>query len=329
MNMEKSTKIIAAASALSFAPIFAEAQQVEYYHLDALGSVRAVTNESGDIITRHDYYPYGEEWNEPPSNDTRRFTGKERDDETGLDYFGARYYAQGPGRFVSVDPVLTASTNVAWPQRWNRYAYVSNNPLLLVDPTGEDWMDAFVYLSGFANAFGSDFVFGLGRQSYSESEFVEGQYHGDLWAAGFGSLETVSGATTTGAGVVTSPTGAGAVVAVGGVIVTAHGASVTSLATYHLSRSGPKIGSTSGRGSGKRATAKQRAEALSENEGRCVFCDEPAQQADHSIPRSRAGDTTTGPNGNLQPSCARCNQQKGAKTSQEYLQWLASKEQKE
>jgi RHS repeat-associated protein len=63
------------------------------------------------------------------------FTGKERDAETGLDYFGARYMSSAQGRFTSPDPLL-ASGRVENPQTWNRYAYVLNNPLRLIDRTG-------------------------------------------------------------------------------------------------------------------------------------------------------------------------------------------------
>ncbi len=63
------------------------------------------------------------------------FTGKERDGETGLDYFGARYYAGVQGRFTGADPVMS-SARASDPQSWNRYAYARNNPLLYVDPTG-------------------------------------------------------------------------------------------------------------------------------------------------------------------------------------------------
>lgn len=64
-----------------------------------------------------------------------KFTGKERDSETGLDYFGARYYGSSLGRFTSPDPMLNSAK--PWdPQSWNRYAYALNNPLAIVDPTG-------------------------------------------------------------------------------------------------------------------------------------------------------------------------------------------------
>ncbi len=68
------------------------------------------------------------------------FTGKERDAETGLDYFGARYYSAPVGRFTSPDPYMP-SADVKDPQSWNRYAYARNNPLRYIDPNGLDWSD--------------------------------------------------------------------------------------------------------------------------------------------------------------------------------------------
>jgi RHS repeat-associated protein len=65
-------------------------------------------------------------------------TGKERDSESGNDYFGARYYSSGMGRFMSPDPSME-SVRMDNPQTWNKYSYVLNNPLELTDPTGETW----------------------------------------------------------------------------------------------------------------------------------------------------------------------------------------------
>jgi RHS repeat-associated protein len=122
---------------LATSPAAAQPVTVEYYHVDAVGSVRAVTDASGAVVRRHDYFPFGEEWNPlPVSGDARRFTGKERDAETALDYFGARYYGARTARFTTVDPVFTWEENLADPQRWNRYAYVRNNPLRYTDPDG-------------------------------------------------------------------------------------------------------------------------------------------------------------------------------------------------
>jgi len=123
------------------------AQIVEYYHLDAQGNVLAVTDSSGTVIEQHDYLPFGEECvTGACSGDTplgqgdqpKRFTGKERDVETGLDYFGARYYGSRIGRFTTTDPVYNWNENLVDPQRWNRYAYGRNNPLRYADPDGKD-----------------------------------------------------------------------------------------------------------------------------------------------------------------------------------------------
>ncbi len=72
-------------------------------------------------------------------NVRQKFTSKERDIETGLDYFGARYYASTQGRFTGVDPLLE-SAEPTMPQSWNRYSYVLNNPLAYTDPNGEIWV---------------------------------------------------------------------------------------------------------------------------------------------------------------------------------------------
>jgi RHS repeat-associated protein len=65
-----------------------------------------------------------------------RFTGKERDTESGNDYFGARYYGSSMGRFLSPDPQGNSYADFSNPQSWNMYAYVLNNPLKFTDPTG-------------------------------------------------------------------------------------------------------------------------------------------------------------------------------------------------
>ena len=64
-----------------------------------------------------------------------KFTGKERDTESNLDNFGARFDFSSIGRFMSPDPLM-ASATVRDPQTWNRYAYALNNPLRFIDPDG-------------------------------------------------------------------------------------------------------------------------------------------------------------------------------------------------
>jgi RHS repeat-associated protein len=117
---------------------------------DPLGTPRMVVDKTGSLtgIKRHDYLPFGEElyantggrtttqgYNSASDNVRQKFTGYERDNESGLDFARSRYYSSQLGRFTSTDPLM-ASGRSAMPQSWNRYAYVLNNPLSLVDPTG-------------------------------------------------------------------------------------------------------------------------------------------------------------------------------------------------
>lgn len=115
---------------------------------DQLGTPRMVADLSGSLsgVGRHDYLPFGEEVGAGVGgrttaqgyvgdNVSQKFTGKIRDGETGLDYFGARYYSSPQGRFTSPDPLLT-SGSIYDPQTWNRYTYTLNNPLKFTDPLG-------------------------------------------------------------------------------------------------------------------------------------------------------------------------------------------------
>jgi RHS repeat-associated protein len=126
-------------------PTAARAEQVVYYHVDTIGSVRAVTDSNGEVIERHDYYAFGEECTTAPCatpspGQPLHFSGKERDKETGFDYFGARYYGSKIGRFTTVDPAMNLQRAISDPQQWNRYSYVQNRPLTLVDPDGRESM---------------------------------------------------------------------------------------------------------------------------------------------------------------------------------------------
>src|SRR6266550_9623133 len=65
-----------------------------------------------------------------------KFTGKERDSESGLDNFGARYDSSQYGRFMTPDPKMPSIRSLVNPQKWNKYAYTINNPLRYFDPDG-------------------------------------------------------------------------------------------------------------------------------------------------------------------------------------------------
>ena len=86
---------------------------IRYHWSDHLGTPRVVTNNAGDVICQHDYYPYGGERTSCSDDESRKFTlrlrsgqaGQERDAETGLDYFVARHYASNLGRFLRIQTV--------------------------------------------------------------------------------------------------------------------------------------------------------------------------------------------------------------------------------
>ena len=114
---------------------------------DHLGSLRMQTDSNGDQRALWDYAPFGEELTGADGRDARwggpgtgfHFTGKEQEGAEGdyMHYFGARYYAAGLGRFTSADELLVG-VEFENPQSWNRYAYVLNNPLKYIDPTGHE-----------------------------------------------------------------------------------------------------------------------------------------------------------------------------------------------
>jgi RHS repeat-associated protein len=128
---------------------------VQWLVTDQLGTPRMVFDKTGSLsgVSRHDYLPFGEELyvgtggrtsTEGYNTDNVRqhFTGKERDNETGLDYFGARYYASTQGRFTSIDPDnYQAKRDLKDAQSWNAYSYVNNNPLSRTDPDGRGFWE--------------------------------------------------------------------------------------------------------------------------------------------------------------------------------------------
>jgi len=125
---------------------------LHYYFGDHLGSANMLTSAAGVIAKSSVYYPFGGEIpvTGPSVVNPYKFTGKERDSESNLDNFRARYDGSSLGRFMTSDPASLDSVDRSNPQRWNLYAYVLNNPLRLVDPNGLDPCDTDIPASGDA-----------------------------------------------------------------------------------------------------------------------------------------------------------------------------------
>ena len=112
-----------------------------------------ITNDSGAVVYAAAHDPYGgvqKTWTST-YDPVLKFSGKERDAESGLDYFGARYYDRTQYRFISVDPVINVGAALGNPQRWNLYSYCGNNPIGYFDLDGRILVP--VNLPGIGNTF--------------------------------------------------------------------------------------------------------------------------------------------------------------------------------
>ena len=132
-----------------------------YYIKDLIGSTRAVVDDNGTTKENRDYYPFGLLMDERQyvqgAETTEKFSGKEHDDQTGFDYFGARYYMPGIGRFTSTDRFADKYPSLS------PYQYAANNPALMVDVNGDSiWVyqgdDKYLYEDGtLYNEDGSEY----------------------------------------------------------------------------------------------------------------------------------------------------------------------------
>jgi len=119
----------------------APAPTLSFNFNDWLGTKRMQVNSIGQLTGYWKSDPFGDYLNSygsGPDAAAQHFTGKERDAESGNDYFGARYYASTMGRWLSPDPSALDFADPTNPQSLNLYGYVLNNPLINVDPNGMD-----------------------------------------------------------------------------------------------------------------------------------------------------------------------------------------------
>ena len=119
----------------------------DYLHRDHLSSVDVITNDAGDVSERLSFDAFGKRrgvnWQGNPSNaaslTARGYTSHEQLDNVGLIHMNGRVYDPTLGRFISADSFIQAPLNT---QSYNRYSYVMNNPLSLVDPSGFSWLSS-------------------------------------------------------------------------------------------------------------------------------------------------------------------------------------------
>jgi RHS repeat-associated protein len=168
-----------------------------YYHTDHLNSSNIITDDTGTQQKRLEYMPYGGTSVESGTYSTNyRFTGKELDDETGLYFYGARYYNPIIGRFITPDSIVQAPQN---PQTLNRYSYCVNNPVNYTDPSGH-----FLFLPARIGALIGGLIGGI-NAAINGGNFFEGFFGGALvgLGAGFGafSFASVAWGMGTGAGI--------------------------------------------------------------------------------------------------------------------------------
>ena len=141
MNLKYYNPILPRVEELRYTSINNFESDMYFYHSDHLGSSSWITDASGAVNQHLQYLPPdsyrdGEDfiyqrnssWAVPYT-----FSGKEKDAETGYSYFGARYYDSDLSVWLSVDPLAGDFAGIS------PYAYVANNPIILIDPDGRSW----------------------------------------------------------------------------------------------------------------------------------------------------------------------------------------------
>ena len=210
-------------------------QTTTYYSDDQIGSTSILTTAAGWPISSSSYYPFGAEINPSAGNNHYKFTGKERDAESGLDYFGARYYGSSMGRWMSPDwadkPEAVPYSSLDNPQSLNLYGYVRNNPLSHADADGHCCDDQLQFLGGVIQGAASSVSFGLvgAPRSSDSNASLAGQLLGTSIIGGTGtSIVSGSGPTALG-GLALAPEtgGASLVVSAGAVGASAIGSEMT------------------------------------------------------------------------------------------------------
>ncbi|MFA5060642.1 MAG: LamG-like jellyroll fold domain-containing protein [Candidatus Omnitrophota bacterium] len=173
---------------------------IYYYHGDHLGSTNVVTDSAGVLKELIEYEPYGQfsRHERLGTSDEEQaqfyFTGKQLDDETGLYYYGARYYDPKLGRFITADTIV--QDPVGNPQTLNRYSYVSNNPVNRTDPDGHSWKSFWKKWGDFVSPLGRAVVTGDWANFGYQMLNVVAIASGNPWFVAAGILGFASRATS-------------------------------------------------------------------------------------------------------------------------------------
>lgn len=155
--------------------VYALEEKITFYHNDALGSPVSMTDESGNVVWTEDYLPFGSKVASTGSTtNAHTYTGKELDQETGLFYYGARFYDPKIGRFLTLDPYMFGrpkADHLYNPQRLNIYAYALNSPYRYIDPDGRNPIVIAVGLGVLYNLFFPSTTGETGIKSQTPVEF--------------------------------------------------------------------------------------------------------------------------------------------------------------
>lgn len=267
-----------------------------YYHNDHLGSNSVLTDQNGEVVEKTTYEPFGEV-KQGGTKSKFGYTGQEKDNETGLNYYDARYYDPHAYHFTQPDDI---TQNWYDPQSLNRYSYVKNNPIRYTDPTGHYLETAL------------DIAFISLDLNEIRQEPTNPWNYAALGADGIGAALPLG--TGFGLGVRTIQYGGDIEKATTTYIKAVDSSKNLSSATQSLKQF-PQIkqGSVGGLSAGKKYISEETKNKVRlENPNKqCVYCHMPIlkEHFDHAIAKSKGGNTTIK---NIQLTCPHCNLSKGA-----------------
>ncbi len=303
-----------------------------------------ITDDAGAVYQHLEYSPYGETWVEEGGSNGNtpgyKFTGKELDPETGLYYYGARYYDPVLSRWISADPALgryfggSPNGGVFAPLNLGLFTYSFGNPVRYMDPTGQ-----------FPAETGGKYDYFRTSNSWTGNWLLDNTVVGlyndasNLSGLVLNNALNVLGYTNEGAHWLVTDVlgGSEADYEALGVFFMVEGAPLAQSmrletsaakmegAATEAASATPKIGSAGGPGAGKNFSQGVKNAARSESNNTCVFCGtettrtpSPTQSnIDHAIPKSRGGNNLLD---NAQNTCRDCNLQKGTQTTEEFLE---------